>query len=52
MQEAAYATLTSQLHAYFETGKAPPRTGNASHGRVQAGLLRLGFPATAPQLPS
>ena len=23
-----------QLHAYFETGKAPPRTGNASHGRV------------------
>ncbi len=34
MQEAAYATLTSQLHAYFETGKAPPRTGNASHGRV------------------
>src|SRR5215472_4766885 len=34
MQEAAYATLTSQLHAYFETGEAPPRTGNASHGRV------------------
>jgi len=34
MQEAAYATLTSQLHAYFETGQAPPRTGNASHGRV------------------
>jgi CoA:oxalate CoA-transferase len=34
MQEAAYATVTSQLHAYFETGKAPPRTGNASHGRV------------------
>jgi crotonobetainyl-CoA:carnitine CoA-transferase CaiB-like acyl-CoA transferase len=34
MQEAAYTTLTSQLHAYFETGKAPPRTGNASHGRV------------------
>src|SRR5437764_15428605 len=34
MQEAAYATLTSQLHAYFESGKAPPRTGNASHGRV------------------
>ena len=30
MQEAAYATLTSQLHAYFETGKAPRRTGNAS----------------------
>src|SRR5262245_12379186 len=34
MQEAAYATLTSQLHAYFETGQAPQRTGNASHGRV------------------
>src|SRR3954447_19583153 len=34
MQEAAYATLTSQLHAYFETGEVPPRTGNASHGRV------------------
>jgi crotonobetainyl-CoA:carnitine CoA-transferase CaiB-like acyl-CoA transferase len=34
MQEAAYATLTSQLHAYFETGQAPLRTGNASHGRV------------------
>jgi CoA:oxalate CoA-transferase len=34
MQEAAYATLTSQLHAYFETGQPPPRTGNASHGRV------------------
>jgi hypothetical protein len=24
----------SQLHAYFETGQVPPRTGNASHGRV------------------
>jgi formyl-CoA transferase len=34
MQEAAYATLTSQLHAYFETGRVPPRTGNASHSRV------------------
>jgi len=34
MQEAAYATLSSQLHAYFETGQVPPRTGNASHGRV------------------
>jgi CoA:oxalate CoA-transferase len=34
MQEAAYATLTSQLHAYFDTGQVPPRTGNASHGRV------------------
>ena len=34
MQEAAYPTLTSQLHAYFETGKVPPRAGNASHARV------------------
>jgi CoA:oxalate CoA-transferase len=34
MQEAAYASLTSQLHAYFDTGKVPPRQGNASHGRV------------------
>jgi CoA:oxalate CoA-transferase len=34
MQEAAYAALTSPLQAYFETGTVPPRTGNASHGRV------------------
>src|SRR4029078_2022786 len=34
MQEAAYATLTSQLEAFWQTGKVPPRTGNASHGRV------------------
>jgi crotonobetainyl-CoA:carnitine CoA-transferase CaiB-like acyl-CoA transferase len=34
MQEAAYATLTSQFEAYWQTGKVPPRTGNASHGRV------------------
>src|SRR5437763_828725 len=34
MQEAAYATLTSQLEAYWQTGKVPPRTGNSSHGRV------------------
>jgi CoA:oxalate CoA-transferase len=34
MQEAAYPTLTSQLHAYFDTGKVPPRAGNTSHGRV------------------
>jgi crotonobetainyl-CoA:carnitine CoA-transferase CaiB-like acyl-CoA transferase len=34
MQEAAYASLTSQLHAYFDTGGVPPRQGNASHGRV------------------
>jgi crotonobetainyl-CoA:carnitine CoA-transferase CaiB-like acyl-CoA transferase len=34
MQEAAYPTLTSQLEAYWSTGKVPQRTGNASHGRV------------------
>ena len=34
MQEAAYPTLTSQLEAYWRTGKVQPRTGNASHGRV------------------
>ena len=34
MQEAAYATLTSQLEAFWQTGRVPPRTGNASHGRV------------------
>jgi crotonobetainyl-CoA:carnitine CoA-transferase CaiB-like acyl-CoA transferase len=34
MQEAAYATLTSQFEAFWQTGKVPPRTGNASHGRV------------------
>jgi CoA:oxalate CoA-transferase len=34
MQEAAYPTLTSQLEAYWRTGKVPPRTGNASHNRV------------------
>ena len=34
MQEAAYATLTSSLEAYWQSGKVPPRTGNASHGRV------------------
>jgi CoA:oxalate CoA-transferase len=34
MQEAAYATLTSQLEAYWQSGRVPPRTGNASHGRV------------------
>src|SRR5581483_4595739 len=26
--------LTSPLEAYVTTGKVPPRTGNASHGRV------------------
>jgi crotonobetainyl-CoA:carnitine CoA-transferase CaiB-like acyl-CoA transferase len=34
MQEAAYPTLTSQLEAYWRTGKTPERTGNASHNRV------------------
>jgi CoA:oxalate CoA-transferase len=34
MEEAAYATLTSQFEAYWQSGKVPPRTGNASHGRV------------------
>ena len=34
MEEAAYPTLTSQLEAYWRSGKVQPRTGNASHGRV------------------
>ncbi len=34
MQEAAYATLTSQLEAYWLSGGVHPRTGNSSHGRV------------------
>jgi CoA:oxalate CoA-transferase len=34
MEEAAYSTMTSQFEAYHRSGKAPPRTGNASHGRV------------------
>ena len=34
MQEAAYATVTSQLHAFHDTGQPPARTGNSSHGRV------------------
>jgi crotonobetainyl-CoA:carnitine CoA-transferase CaiB-like acyl-CoA transferase len=33
MQEAAYATLTSHLEAYWQSGKVPPRTGNRSHAR-------------------
>jgi CoA:oxalate CoA-transferase len=32
MQEAAYATLTSQRQAYFETGEVPPR--NPLHGSL------------------
>src|ERR1700675_2700202 len=38
MEEPAYATLTSPLQAYFETGKVPPRTGNSSHGRAPLGV--------------
>jgi CoA:oxalate CoA-transferase len=38
MEEAAYATLTSPLQAYFETGRVPPRTGNSSHGRSPLGV--------------
>src|SRR6516165_8318677 len=34
MQEAAYATLTSHLEAYWQSGKVPPRTGNRSHTRA------------------
>ena len=34
MEEAAYPTLTSQLEAYWRSGKTPERTGNASHNRV------------------
>jgi hypothetical protein len=33
MQEAAYATLTSHLDAYWQSGSVPPRTGNRSHSR-------------------
>ncbi|HML09964.1 MAG TPA: CoA transferase [Stellaceae bacterium] len=34
MEEAAYATMTSQFEAYHRSGMTPPRTGNASHNRV------------------
>ena len=40
MQEAAYATLTSQLHAYFETGEVPPRTG-ASGMRSRLAIAKI-----------
>src|SRR5256886_1306277 len=33
MQEAAYATLTSQFEAFWQSGGVPPRTGNRSHAR-------------------
>jgi len=38
MQEAAYATLTSHLEAYWQSGKVPPRTGNRSHARSPLGV--------------
>jgi crotonobetainyl-CoA:carnitine CoA-transferase CaiB-like acyl-CoA transferase len=38
MEEATYATLTSPLHAYFDTGEVPGRTGNSSHGRAPLGV--------------
>ncbi len=34
MQEAAYATLTSHLDAYWQSGRVPPRAGNRSHTRA------------------
>jgi len=33
MQEATYATLTSHLDTYWQSGSVPPRTGNRSHSR-------------------
>src|SRR6202048_3604114 len=33
MQEAAYATLTSHIDAYWQSGSVPPRTGNRRHKR-------------------
>jgi CoA:oxalate CoA-transferase len=38
MEEAAYTTMTSQMEASWRTGGVPPRTGNASHGRVPINL--------------
>jgi len=38
MEEAAYATLTSPLEAYWRTGAVPPRTGNGSHARAPLGV--------------
>ena len=38
MQEAAYATLTSHLEAYWQSGTVPPRTGNRSHARSPLGV--------------
>jgi CoA:oxalate CoA-transferase len=33
MQEAVYATLTSHLDTYWQSGRVPPRTGYRSHSR-------------------
>jgi len=38
MQEATYATLTSHLEAYWQSGNVPPRTGNRSHARSPLGV--------------
>ena len=38
MQEAAYATLTSHIEAYWQSGNVPPRTGNRSHARSPLGV--------------
>jgi CoA:oxalate CoA-transferase len=38
MQEAAYATLTSHLDAYWQSGRVPPRAGNRSHTRAPLNL--------------
>jgi CoA:oxalate CoA-transferase len=38
MQESAYATLTSHLEAYWQSGRVPPRTGNRSHARSPLGV--------------
>jgi crotonobetainyl-CoA:carnitine CoA-transferase CaiB-like acyl-CoA transferase len=34
MEEAAYATLTSHLDAYWQSRRVPPRAGNRSHTRA------------------
>jgi crotonobetainyl-CoA:carnitine CoA-transferase CaiB-like acyl-CoA transferase len=38
MQEAAYATLTSHLEAYWQSGNVLPRAGNRSHARSPLGV--------------
>src|SRR5438105_12195085 len=51
MEEAAYATLTSLLQAYLQTGQAPPRTGNASHGRVPLNVYPTNDGSRATDIP-